>query len=310
VAIAHHSAAVYDMGAVVVLRGTVLHYDWKNPHVYIVIAAEAENGQTAEWAIEGESTALMTRSGWTASTLEPGDRVLARANVNRRPERHEARLVTLTTDAGSVLVRKASGPAPTVAAEGLAGVWDAIRGYDEFRFVRGALTPRGAAIVGGFDEGQSPVKDCLAFPVPIATILPYRTRVQVDDDRILLRSEYFDVERTIYMDGRGHPENGERTLQGHSVGRWEGGALVVDTSSFSDHPLGNWKGLPSGAQKHVVERFELTPDRTQLRVSFRVEDPEYLVEPWIGEIVWDHVPDGEILPYHCDREIARRFAID
>jgi hypothetical protein len=307
-AVAHHSAAVYDMGAVVVLRGTVLRYDWKNPHVYIVIAAETPGGATAEWAIEGESTALMTRSGWTATTLAPGERVLARANANRRPERREARLITLTADDGTVLVRKASGPAPTVAATGLAGVWDAIRGYDDFRFVRGALTPRGAAIVSDFDEGQSPVKDCLAFPVPIVTILPYRTRLEVEPDRILLHSEYFDVERVIYVDGRGHPQSGERTPQGHSIGRWDGDALVVETALFSDHPLGNWRGLPSGAQKRVVERFEPTPDRTRLRVSFRVEDPEYLVDPWIGQVVWDFVADGEILPYRCDREIARRFA--
>jgi hypothetical protein len=307
---AHHSAAVYDMQSVVALRGTVRRYEWKNPHVYIFVDVEDERGEPVEWAVEGESTALMTRSGWSATTLAPGDRVLARTNVNRSPERHEARLVELTTENGTVLVRKASGERPHVAAEGLAGVWDAIRGYDEFEFVRGRLSERGAAAVKNFDEGQSPVQNCLAFTAPMVTFLPYRTRITIDAETITLNSEYFDVERTVYMDGRSHPVGGERTAQGHSIGRWEDGVLEVDTTAFSDHPLGNFRGLPSGAQKHVVERFALTPDRTQLVVDFVVEDPEFLLDPWVGRVVWDFVPDGETLPYRCDPEIARRFAVE
>ena len=207
-------------------------------------------------------------------------------------------------------VRKDSGSPPRISANGLAGVWDAIRGYDDFELVRGELTPSGVAAVAAFEEGQSPVQDCLAFPAPMVTFLPYRSRITVADSRIVIDSEYFDVQRVIYIDGRAHPVNGERTPQGHSIGHWDGDALVVDTTLFSDHPIGNWKGLPSGARKHLVERFEPTDDRTQLRVTFTVEDPEFLADPWLGVVTWDYVPDGEMLPYHCDPEIARRFAIE
>jgi Family of unknown function (DUF6152) len=305
---AHHSAAVYAMDSVMTLRGTVRSYEWRNPHVYIFVDAEDDSGRLAEWAIEGESTALMTRSGWTPTTLAVGDRVLVRANRNRHPERREARLVTLTTGGGTVLMRKGAGSAAVEGADGIAGVWDALRGYDHFHFVRGKLTERGAEAVRAFDEGQSPVKDCLAFPAPMVTFLPYRSEIQVRDDRVVIRSEYFDVERVVYTDGRGHPENGERTPQGHSIGHWENGALVVDTTLFADHPIGNFHGLPSGARKHVVERFELSSDRRRLNVRFSVEDPDYLAEPWTGEIVWDYAPDGQMLPYKCDLETARRFA--
>ena len=97
--------------------------------------------------------------------------------------------------------------------------------------------------------------------------------------------------------------------QGHSIGRWDGDTLVVDTALFADHPIGNWRGLPSGPCKHVVERFAPTADRTQLRITFRVEDPDYLVGPWLGEIVWDYVPDGEFLPFVCNPEAALRCAL-
>jgi len=306
---AHHSSAVYDMNAVITLRGTVTRYEWKNPHVYIFIDTDDQDGNTVAWAIEGESTALMSRSGWGPTTLTPGDTVFARANLNRSPERHEARLVALTTADGTVRVRKAVGEAARVSADGLAGVWDAIRDYEDFTFVRGAITARGTAAVAGFDEGQSPVQNCLAFPPPMVTFLPYRTRIAVDQDRIVMRSEYFDVERVIHMDGRGHPNDGARTPAGHSIGRWEGDVLVVDTTLFAEHPIGNWRGLPSGPRKHLVERFEPSADRTQLHITFRVEDPDYLIDPWEGEIVWDYVPDGETLPFDCDPEIARRFAV-
>ena len=70
------------------------------------------------------------------------------------------------------------------------------------------------------------------------------------------------------MDGRGHPENGERTNQGHSIGFWEGEVLVVDTALFADYRSGSLDGVPSGAAKHVVERYSLSPDRTQLIVEY------------------------------------------
>jgi len=305
---AHHSAAVYDMETILTLRGTVSQLEWKNPHVYVFVDVADESGQTVRWALEGESTALMARGGWSPTALTPGDRVSVRVNRSRKPGRYEARLTALITADGTVLRRRAASIAPAVAADGLAGVWDALRGYEAFEFNRGGVTERGAAALGTFDERSSPVQNCLAFPAPIVTFLPYRNEIELAGDRIYLRSEYFSVERVVYMDGRGHPDNGERTDQGHSIGYWDGDVLVVDTALFSDHALGHFRGLPSGAQKHLIERFELSENRTKITVEFVVEDPEYLLEPWAGQIVWDYAPDGEMLPFVCDPEVARRFA--
>ena len=273
--VAHHSAAVYDMRSVVTLRGVVSRYEWKNPHVYIFLEAEDDTGQVIEWAVEGESTALMSRSGWSPETLAPGDRVFARANLNRRPERHEARLIALTTEDGIVLARRASEAPPKVPANGLAGVWDAIRGYDDFEFVRGGLTTRGTTAVSVFEEAQSPVQNCLAFTAPIVTFLPYRNRITVGDDRIVINSEYFDVERIVYMDGRGHPENGERRHQGHSIGRWDGDTLVVDVTNFS--PKTDYQGARENL--HLVERWTRLDSETIEYVA-TMDDPTTWTKPW------------------------------
>jgi hypothetical protein len=128
-------------------------------------------------------------------------------------------------------------------------------------------------------------------------------------DRIVFRTELFHVERTIWMDGRGHPEDAERTNQGHSIGRWEGDTLVVDTVGFADFRAGNRSGIPSGVAKHVVERFRLSDDRTQMIVEYVVEDPEFLAEPMRGEIFWDYAPDRKLEPFDCDAENARLYAL-
>ena len=119
-----------------------------------------------------------------------------------------------------------------------------------------------------------------------------------------------DVERLVYLDGRQHPNNGERTNQGHSTGHWEGETLVVDTRNFSNNGAGNAFEIPSGAQKHVVERFSLSADRKQIEYAFFLEDPEFLSEPVRGEGTWNYRPDLKALPNQCDPEIARRFLQD
>ena len=104
-------------------------------------------------------------------------------------------------------------------------------------------------------------------------------------------------------------QNGERTNQGHSIGSWEGEVLVVDTTLFADSRTGNLNGIPAGAQKHVVETYELSEDRTQLTIEFIVEDPEYMVEPMTGSVVWDYARDREMLPFGCELENARLYEL-
>ena len=72
----HHSSSIYDAESVLTLQGTVLRYEWKNPHVYIYIEVEDEaGGQSVEWELEGGSTPLMSRGGWTPTTVTSGDAV-------------------------------------------------------------------------------------------------------------------------------------------------------------------------------------------------------------------------------------------
>jgi hypothetical protein len=134
--------------------------------------------------------------------------------------------------------------------------------------------------------------------------------IQLGDETILIRSEFFDSDRTIYMDGRAHPGNEARTLQGHSIGRWEDGVLVVDTVQFEDLRSGNGGGVPSGARKHVVERYALSDDGTHVVIDIFLEDPEYLAEPFTATLEWNYAPEFELYRYDCDPETSSRFRLD
>jgi hypothetical protein len=308
---AHHSNSIFDLESVVALEGTVTRYDWRNPHVYIYVAVTDVTGRIEEWEIEGDPTSLMTRSGWSVTTLTAGDHVTARVSPDRNASRSHALLRTLTTPDGRVLTPRSAGRESTARATSLAGVWDAVRGFAQRSEDLGVLTPKGATALAGYTPADSPVADCVAYTLPTIAYAPYLNEVEIRGDRILIRSEFFDVERTIFMDGRGHSENGERTNQGHSIGRWEGDTLVVDTRLFANHRTGNrTTGVPSGPQKHVIERYTLSDDGTRVDIDYVLEDPEYLAKPRTGRFFWDYAPDSELIQTECDPQNARIYAVE
>jgi hypothetical protein len=74
-----------------------------------------------------------------------------------------------------------------------------------------------------------------------------------------MKVDWMDSERIIYLDGRKHPPASETFLQGHSVGRWEGDTLAVETTNFKEHPSGLSASLPSSTRKRLTEHFGLNP---------------------------------------------------
>ena len=71
--LAHHSNSAFDGDKVVVLKGTVTEWKWSNPHVWIFLSVVDDKGVKADWAIEGRTPGQLIRSGWSKSSLKPGD---------------------------------------------------------------------------------------------------------------------------------------------------------------------------------------------------------------------------------------------
>jgi len=74
--LAHHGTSEYDGTKSVSLHGTVKELQYVNPHALIVFTVKDENGQVSEWQAELQSPNLLSRRGWSRSTLKPGDDVI------------------------------------------------------------------------------------------------------------------------------------------------------------------------------------------------------------------------------------------
>lgn len=316
---AHHSPAAFNLESQVTIQGAISRFDWTNPHVYIYIGSVTATGEKREWMIETDGTSILTRSGWSRESVAVGDVVTVRANPDRNGQRNQALLISMARADGVVLRPRSGSVATRSRATGVAGVWDGLRGFSQRRFGTFRPTEKGIAAMKAYTDDVNPAANCVPFPAPFLQSLPYLNQIEVRGDTVVIRSEFFNVDRTVYMDGRGHPSNGERTNQGHSIGRWEDGALVVDTTLFAEHRLGNsqglsfapklanTQGLPSGPRKRVVERYQLGQDGTRLLLTFVLEDPDYLAEPLTVSTEWDYAPALPLLRFGCDPEQARRF---
>jgi Family of unknown function (DUF6152) len=74
---AHHSTAIYDSDNPIELAGTVVEWQFVNPHVFILLeVVDTTTGDKKVWSLEGGNTAGLFRRGWTPNTLKAGDQIM------------------------------------------------------------------------------------------------------------------------------------------------------------------------------------------------------------------------------------------
>jgi hypothetical protein len=100
-------------------------------------------------------------------------------------------------------------------------------------------------------------------------------RVTQRGDTITLEHGQHGFTRTIHMNVDSHPAAVEPSRGGHSIGRWEGDVLVVDTVGFSPGLLTGQ--IVHSEALHVIERFAFDPERNALTREYTAEDPLYFV---------------------------------
>ena len=87
----------------------------------------------------------------------------------------------------------------------------------------------------------------------------------------------------------------------------EDGTVDVETSHFSENNAGNNFRVPSGPQKHLVERLALSDDGSHLTYGYVMEDPDYIEAPVTGATRWNYRPDLTPDDVPCDLESAGRY---
>ena len=86
---AHHaSAPFYDNLKSVEANGVVTRFLFRNPHSFLFLDGEGENGETIKWEVEMGTAVSMSRRGWTPQTIQVGDRVRVVGQPSRAPGTH------------------------------------------------------------------------------------------------------------------------------------------------------------------------------------------------------------------------------
>ena len=317
---AHHNDSVkYDTSITDSIIGMVTRIEWRNPHIYLYLSVESTNSQSAIWEIEGPPPAALRRAGWSREDLEIGDRISIDGHPARNSNSTEFLMNSLTTAESTTIgmdIGLASVPEAdesiTDRATSLEGIWGTVFDLEVILVLVEAskleLTEKGRLAVESYNEPtDNPALNCIRETAPKGMLYPDIKSIEISDSIVTIRSESEALVRTVYLDRNSH-DGSIPASNGHSIGRWEGEKLVIDTANFSPHRQGNATGLPSGLQKHLYEELELIEGGARIRYYYELRDPEYFEGKISDEIEFAFRPDLDYVELPCDVENARRYA--
>jgi hypothetical protein len=148
---------------------------------------------------------------------------------------------------------------------------------------------------------------CLPPSIVYAIQGPFPFELHQTPQLIVIKYEYFDQTRLVFMDGRGHPPaDAPHSKMGHSIGHWDGDELVIDTTHIAPSTITN-NGLDHSGSIHMVERYKLSPDGKRLAATQWFEDPAVLDNNGARSIQWAKQDGQYVYPYECDPAFALEY---
>jgi len=200
--------------------------------------------------------------------------------------------------------RAPTGPTPRLpdGRPDLSGVWsgggpvgDLADGVAKGETI--PLLPEAKKIMDARQAKDDPEANCL--PTGIPRIAPYPWRIVSTPTHIFFLFEgNIHSYRQIFVDGRKHPDDPDPTWYGHSIGRWEGDTLVVDTIGFNDKFWFDFRGHPHTEKLHTIERYTRT-DLGHLENKVTIDDPGAYSRPFTVTFTARLRPGEELMEYIC-----------
>ncbi len=308
---AHHAAAgIYERDNIGEIEGVISSVFWRNPHVRLDVTRIGENGEEEVWEVEFGSVNTVERIGVNRDRVKVGDRIRVSGRMGRDGlTAMFAGSITLPNGEELPLqagVERRYGLTAT-ALEDARNV-DAELRSDIFRvwlpserpntgagFTEYPLTDAGRSASAAWDPAEDPALRCIPPGLPTAMDNPYPMAFRDEGATIVMLLEEWDGVRTIFMNGTGEPA---QPRMGHSVGRWEGSTLIVETTDIGWRYIDDL-GTPQSEDAVIDEHFTLSEDGTSLAWEARITDPVNFTEPVVMEGVWVWVPGHEIKPFNC-----------
>lgn len=177
--------------------------------------------------------------------------------------------------------------------------------YQFAEYIQPHLTPAATATLG-LDPADDPgFLECVPWAFAREVFAPHQLQIEQHADRVELLYGEWTIRRTIPLDAR-QGAAVTPSAMGSSVGRYEDGALVIETTAIEAN-LAPWGvGFPTAGEVHdgrhsaqlrSVERYTRSDDGQQLLLSVTLEDPWALRTPVTLKKVWRSAPEQEIAPY-------------
>ena len=316
--VAHHSAAAFDGQKNVTITGTLTKYRFANPHILLTLDVKREDGSTTSVEVEAGAASVLNGLGFTQDKLKLGDVVTITGNPSRKTPDTAVLGKDLTKRDGTYLPlniasRSVYEATVNATATSIEGTW--FPPFNQLSGILGAsrkfqLTDKGKAAQDERRQMDLTQRDCIPIGEPTVMLYPVANTIKVQKDRVIIETDWMDTDRTVWLDGRAHPPATQTFLHGHSTGKWDGKALVVETTNFKEHPLGLSTSMPSSTQKKLTERYSLSEDGKSLLYSGTVEDPVYLSAPGSFSGTLQYRPGMTHSNQKCDLEIAQKFLKD
>ncbi len=202
--------------------------------------------------------------------------------------------------------------APSSDPRDLNGIWFQ-KGYNgSFDPIEGGaphFTPQGlaeyqkrqAASAAGRPLPDPPTQ-CWPHGVPRIMLTPAPFQFFQTPDQLTIVAEQNHNVRRIFLD-KPHPPTLTPTLMGHSVGRWEGDTLVVDTVGLDPRAWIDEDGKPESDRLHVVEHLRKIDGGQRLEDLITIDDPKVFTEPYTARRVYEWRPDARPIEYICEENL-------
>jgi hypothetical protein len=135
---------------------------------------------------------------------------------------------------------------------------------------------------------------------------PFPIEIFQSEAFVVIKLEYYDLVRIIFLDGRQAEPDYPNSKVGFSSGHWEGSTLVVETSHLEPATITN-NGLDHTENVKVLERFRLGADGQTLLSTQEFEDPAVIENRGVRFIAWRKQPGQHVFPYECDPGFAGNY---
>ena len=167
------------------------------------------------------------------------------------------------------------------------------KAYQEARAADAVAAKRGEPVA-------SAALNCVPYGMPrMMSVASYPIEILETAGQITIITEAFSEVRRVFMDQPQLPiDEVPPGFYGHSVGRWEGDTLVVDTVGIKES-LGGYQNMPHSDRMRITERMRLiAPDVLHNQIT--INDPVVLEKPVVYTLAYRKMPGYKMVEFVCD----------